>query len=137
MARSSKTTKSNKKGVYPAQLKGKGFDAHPEHINRAGRIPPKDVRELNDLIDEILAEEISDSSGQKMQKIRVLLNRLILSKTPVGQIHILDRRFGKVPDKVDLSNTDGRLKPETLKPSEIAERVAQLLLANKKDDAGS
>ena len=34
---------------------------------------------------------------------------------------------GKFTDKVDLSNSDGSLKPEEMKPSEIAARVAALL----------
>jgi len=37
--------------------------------------------------------------------------------------------------KVDLSNSDGTLTPETMKPSEIAERVAALLKANESKDA--
>lgn len=34
---------------------------------------------------------------------------------------------GRFTDKVDISNSDGSLKPENMKPSEIAARVAALL----------
>lgn len=42
---------------------------------------------------------------------------------------------GKFTDRVDVTNSDGTLKPETMKPSEIAERVAALLKANESKDA--
>ncbi len=48
---------------------------------------------------------------------------------------LMDRAEGKVAQNVDLSNSDGTLKPETMKPSEIAERVAALLKANESKDA--
>ena len=41
---------------------------------------------------------------------------------------------GKFTDRVDVTNSDGTLKPETMKPSEIAERVAALL---KRKDVNS
>lgn len=40
---------------------------------------------------------------------------------------IIEWELGKAKEHVDLSNSDGTLKPETMKPSEIAERVAALL----------
>lgn len=77
-------------------------------INREGRKTPKDVQELNALIDEILNEDAEDTKGNRMQKARVVINRLIMSKSPAGQIHILDRRFGKVPQAVELGGADGK-----------------------------
>lgn len=47
---------------------------------------------------------------------------------------VAERIAGKVTDKVDLSNSDGTLKPETLKPSEIAARVAALLKIKDADN---
>ena len=80
---------------------GKGFDVHPEHINRKGRPPiPKDVKELNEALDKIFAEEITDGSGQTMQKLYVALNRLLLGKNARGVIHLLERRYGKVPQPI-------------------------------------
>ena len=38
---------------------------------------------------------------------------------------------GKFKENIDLSNSDGSLKPEQMKPSEIAERVAALLAKKK------
>ena len=77
-----------------------------ERINRKGRLVPKDARELNDAIDEMFAEEISDDKGNKMKKFHVALNRMFLSKNVAGPIHILDRRFGKVNDKSVSLNID-------------------------------
>jgi phage terminase large subunit len=79
-----------------------------ERINRKGRLPPKDLVELKDIIDEIFNETIRDSSsGKEMDKLSVALNRLLFSKSPAGAIHILDRRFGKVPQAIEMSNTGG------------------------------
>lgn len=78
-----------------------------DRINRNGR-PPANSAELNALIDEIFAEEITDGRNS-MSKVRVALNRLLLHKTPAGPIHVFDRRFGKVSDRLDISNSDGSL----------------------------
>ena len=40
---------------------------------------------------------------------------------------IMDRTEGKVMDKLDLSNKDGTLRPEEMKPSELAARAAAIL----------
>lgn len=47
---------------------------------------------------------------------------------------LMDREEGKPEQAIDLKNSDGSLKPEQMKPSEIAERVAALL---KVKDANS
>ena len=106
MARSSKATSSNKQ---PEHLKGKGFDAHPEHINRKGRIMPKDMRQFNELLDEIFAEQVEDERGRKVEKLRVMLNRMMISKNAASQIHLLDRRFGKIPDVIKGEGKDGEI----------------------------
>lgn len=46
---------------------------------------------------------------------------------------LMERSEGKVKDVLDLSNSDGTLNPETMKPSEIASRVAALLQTQKTD----
>ena len=43
---------------------------------------------------------------------------------------------GKFVDKVDVTSDGKSLAPETMKPSEIAERVAAILATQKKSDAG-
>lgn len=92
-----------------------------ERINRKGTLVPKDQRELNLLIDELLSEkaEVKDSGKIiKMQKIRVILNKLMLSKSPAGQIYILDRRYGKLPQAVELSAPEEGLIIKIVKASE-------------------
>jgi hypothetical protein len=106
-------TSSNATGKQPKKrggATGKGFDVNPQNINRKGRPPiPKDQRELNAIIDEIFGELIADAKGDKMDKLRVALNRLLLSKSPAGPIHILERRFGKVPQPIVGSGEDGEI----------------------------
>ena len=87
--------------------KGKPFVAGDPRINRKGRphVPQSEI-ELRALIGELLDEAGTvRENGQdvRMKKINILLNKLILSKSPVGQIHILDRLFGKVTEKVEHS----------------------------------
>lgn len=64
-------------------------------------------------------------------------------ETHILDIELYDRQaalrdilklHGRFTDKVDLSNSDGTLKPETLKPSEIAARVAALLKIKDADN---
>ena len=47
---------------------------------------------------------------------------------------LMDREEGKPNQSVNLTNSDGSLKPESMKPSEIAERVAAIL---KEKNAGN
>lgn len=49
-------------------------------------------------------------------------------------LSLILKAHGKLTDKLDLLNSDGSLKPEEMKPSEIAARVAALL---KDKDAGN
>lgn len=114
---SSKTARKQRK------VPGKPFVKGDPRINRKGR-PPNNSAELNALIDEIFAEQLSDGKTS-MAKIRVALNRLLLHKNPAGPIHVLDRRYGKVSERLDLSNSDGTLKPE-MPVAQIAQRVIQL-----------
>ena len=84
--------------------------------NPKGYKPPQSVVKLNALIDELFAETIEDMKGNRMSKIRAALNRLILSKAPAGQIYILDRRYGKIPQGVELTGKDGEpLQPIIIK----------------------
>ena len=103
--RSNATQKQRKKGG----VTGKGFDVHPEHINRLGRIMPKDQKALNELLDEIFAEQVEDERGRKVEKLRVMLNRMMISKNAASQIHLLDRRFGKMPDVIKGEGKDGEI----------------------------
>lgn len=95
-----KTTDKQQKRIV-----GRPFDKNDPRINRKGRPHvPKDMRELNALLDEIFAEEISvTDKGERMTKLRAALNRLLLGKNPSGAIHVLERRYGKIPQAVDVN----------------------------------
>ena len=63
-------------------------------------------------------------------------------ETHIIDIELYDRQaalrdilkvHGRFTEKLDLSNSDGSLKPEEMKPSEIAARVAALLKDAKQD----
>lgn len=82
------------------RLPNKGsFVKGDKRINREGRKTPKDVKELNALLDEIFAEEVTDERGRSMGKLRVALNKMLLGKNIAGAIHLLERRYGKVTEK--------------------------------------
>lgn len=114
--------------MHPNSLKNlQPFKTGDDPRRNVGGVP-QDQKELNALLDEIFAEEISDDKGNKMQKLRVALNRLLLSKNPSGPIHVLDRRFGKVREQIDLTNSDGSLVSK-LSDEERLARMKQLAAA--------
>ena len=80
-------------------------------INRKGRPRvPKSVVELQKLIDEVMAEEIvNPTTGERVQRIRAMLRSLTTGKDTSGKVHILDRRYGKVTDRVDLTTGGEKL----------------------------
>lgn len=112
MARNTSTTGKtqvkgkNKRGAH-LPVVGKATQFKPNNpitgekdprINRAGYVIPKDVKELNEEIAKVFAEEVSDRSGNKMSKIRASINQLLLNKNPSGATYIHDRYFGKIPN---------------------------------------
>lgn len=86
-------------------IKGKGFDVHPEHINRKGQ-PPK-LPDLDRLMAEILGEEKDGISAA------TAILRAIRAKASKGDIRaaevLLDRGYGK-PKQTNDINLDGELK---------------------------
>lgn len=81
---------------------------HDPRRNLKGR-PPANSEELNKLLDEIFAEEIKDGTINT-NKLRVALNRLLLHKNPMGVIHVLERRYGKVPQVIKGEGENGEIK---------------------------
>jgi hypothetical protein len=74
-------------------------------INRKGRPRvPKSALELNKLIDEIAAEDVTNPvTGEQIQRIRAMLRSMMTGKDSRGKVEILNRRYGKVKDEVEHS----------------------------------
>lgn len=91
--------------------KGKPFvKGDDPRRNLKGRPPtPHTEKELQELLDEIFAEQVEDERGRKVEKLRVMLNRMMISKNAASQIHLLDRRFGKIPDVIKGEGKDGEI----------------------------
>jgi len=105
--------------------RGRPFVKGDTRINRKGRPHvPKNIRELNETIDEVLEEQEEIQKGIKIDKLRITINRLLLSPNPAGAIYILDRRFGKVKDEVVISSDSIEQLLQYL-PDDLLERIAQ------------
>jgi PBSX family phage terminase large subunit len=98
-----------KKGEMPAHLRGKGFDAHPEHIWKGGR--PAHFGELRKLVQQMGNEEIQIELGTGKYKKNVRLTRferILLdwfnSQSFDKQQAIMSHGFGKVPDRLQVEN---------------------------------
>jgi hypothetical protein len=128
------TTDNN--GKKPGGRTGKGFVKGDPRINRAGRPRvPKSAVELNKLIDEIAAEDVvNPTTGEQVQRIKAMLRSLMTGRDSRGKVHILDRRYGKVAEKVDLTSNGETL----MSPEQIAAKVAVLLAKaeERKKNAG-
>ena len=87
------------------------FTKGDKRINRAGRPRvPKSAIELNKLIDEIAAEDVvNPATGEQVQRLRAMLRSMMTGKDGRGKVHLLDRRYGKVAERVDV-NQSGDLK---------------------------
>ncbi len=129
MANASKTVDKQRK-VMP---KGKPFVKGDPRINRNGR-PPNNPAELNALLDEIFMEVIEDAKGNRMGKLRVALNKILLGKNPTGTIHLLDRRYGKVQDRVDVTSLGTKIGSDDVR-SEILGKLARIATATGADQA--
>jgi hypothetical protein len=78
-------------------------------INRKGRPRvPKSALELNKLIDDIAAEDVTNPvTGEQIQRIRAMLRSMMTGKDSRGKVEILNRRYGKVKDEVEHSGNLG------------------------------
>lgn len=86
----------------PHTIKGKGFDAHPEHINRKGA--PKKLPALDQLLADVLG---SDGKGKSKAQavLEALLKRALSGDVRAAEV-LLDRGYGKVLQKIaaDINN---------------------------------
>ncbi len=81
----------------PENIVGKGFEKHPERINKKGR--PRKLPEL----DVLLAEVFGDS---EMKKIINAMYKLALKGNVKAAEIILDRAYGKAKQSFDLGLTE-------------------------------
>lgn len=100
------------KGVVPPQLRGKGFDAHPENRNKKG--PPKTAITLRNLIAEMGEEEIEvmvrTAKGKepiKMTRLERILLAWFESDNSRQQELLFGYGFGKPQESI---NVTGELK---------------------------
>lgn len=78
----------------PENLKGKGFDKSPEHINKKGR--PKKIPQLDVLLAEIFSEKEMADILKALQKIAKKGN------VKAAEV-ILDRAYGKARQSLDIT----------------------------------
>lgn len=96
---------SNSKTV-PKQLKP--FTKGDSRINRKGR--PKitqTFRDMREVALKIAEETITTKTGDKMPVIEAILRQWATSKVPILQKGFVEIAYGKVPDQMELSGTDG------------------------------
>ena len=94
-------------GNKPWQFK-KGAGVDPR-INRKGRPRvPKTAKELNKLLLEIAAEEVTNpNTGEKVERLRAMLRGMFTGRQSADKVHILDRLYGRIPQPVELTGKDG------------------------------
>ena len=100
------------KGVYPPQLRGKGFDAHPENRNTKGA--PRTAFALRDMIQEMASEvievEVGKGKDRKMVKMtrmeRILLEWFETDRAQKQEL-LMGYGFGKPAETINVS---GELK---------------------------
>lgn len=106
----------------PENVIGKGFDKHPENINRKGY--PKGQKNRSTILRELLAL-VDDDGKNKEYKI----NEAVILKAISGDVaaykEIQDTMYGKVPDKV--------LNAETT-PEELEKDVTSAVLKKLTDE---
>jgi hypothetical protein len=102
----------NSAGKSDKKPRGKPFtgaDDPRRHKTGRPRVP-KSAVELNKLIDEIAAEEVENPvTHEQVQRIRAMLRSMMTGKDSRGKVHLLDRRYGKVPDKLEM-NSDNKIE---------------------------
>ena len=130
-----KQVKSSSKNNNPTGKGGlkRGYDPRRWLKGRGPKSPEQ--REGEEILRAVIWEELSrefDTASMKplestptIDAMRLMVRSWIKKKPET----IADRIAGKVTEILDLKNSDGSLKPEQMKPSEIAKRVAALLKA--------
>jgi hypothetical protein len=102
---------------------------------------PKDIIELRHLAKNVLAEqlEMPATAGRKAQRVRrlvAMLRRMTSTNNPAAWRDVIKLAYpGALVDEVDVKSDGKALAPETMTPTQIAERVTALLAAKKPDES--
>lgn len=122
-----------------------GFQDRPQDINLAGA--PKrgqnwqeTIKRITDMTREeaIAYVGVNTKIGKALKELSpnmplkdalVFASVIAYGRDPNPRMlaALMDREEGKPNQSLNLTNSDGSLKPESMKPSEIAERVAAIL----------
>jgi hypothetical protein len=86
----------------PSKIIGKGFDKHPENINKNGR--PKKIPNL----DVLLAEIFDDKEMAKL--VKALYSAALKGNVRAAEA-ILDRAYGKAKQSMDITSDGKGLNP--------------------------
>ena len=82
-----------------------------KRANRQGKGKPKTFTALRKLAQSIAAEELQSTDGDTITRIEALLRVMSTSRNPADRKTFLEYAFGKPKDEVDVTNSDGSLKP--------------------------
>jgi len=90
------------------------FKPGDARINRSG--PPKTFYQLREHVQELLQEPaldkngkpVLDTNGQPLTNLDMLLRKWLKSDDPRLPIRLLEIAFGKVPDRISVTDEDGR-----------------------------
>ena len=103
------------------------FRDHPENINRKGR--PKTGLAFAELVREVMEEKNPKTKKSKIESmVDVAVNRAMRGSWQFYDA-LTARAYGKVPDKVELSNED---KPDLSKLTDEEIKVLTALLEKAK-----
>ena len=110
----------------PHTIKGKGFDVHPENINKTGQ-----NRKLPGL-DILLAEVLGTDGTGKSEAENILI--ALRTKALKGDVRaaeiLLDRSYGKVIQSFDHLNNGNSFS--TLSTDELIARINKILNGREK-----
>lgn len=104
-----------------------------QYINTFGGIDIDKIRHNGRLVKKIRTRTITKIGKTDTDEDTEITDTEIELYPADTAIYNILKVHGKFTERVDLSNSDGTLKPEEMKPSEIAVRVAALLKDAKHD----
>lgn len=98
----------------PHTIKGKGFDAHPENINRKGA--PKKLPSLDVILADVLGSD-GENKSEAQKIIETLLARALKGDVRAAEL-LLERGYGKVLQKIDADIKVAELPSIIIKTSD-------------------